>query len=523
MLEHAQPTHAYDLNKLRGPAVIARRARDGERLTTLDGVDRTLDSCMTIIADAEGPIGIGGVMGGAASEVDDGTTDVFLECAWFQPAQVRRTRRMLGLSTDASYRFERGVDLWAAPEAFQRLMSLVLAVAGGRVDGEPVDLWPRVSHPPRIFLRLDRVAQVLGQPLDQRTVEQHLVAIGATCVAKPEERRIAVDVPGWRPDLVEEIDLIEEVARMQGYGAFPADLRAFRTGVKADAPEIAILARVRRAMADQGLHEVITLPLVAPDATNGVALLNPLSAEESRLRGALLPSLQRQAERNWAAQVRDIRLFEVGTVFAAGSGSGRPTERIHLAAVISGGREPGHWSGAAPDVDRWDLKGLFEAAVHAAHPNAAISPSDDGWEATDTRNERCGWARPLEADAPPWAAPLFGVEVVVDTAAPRPRPVFMPLPATPASDRDVTLLVPGDVSSAAIVSAFAQSGVAMLESVTIVNEYRGPRVAAGTRSVTARLRFRAPDRTLESAEVDRAEARLLTALERATGVRRREQ
>jgi phenylalanyl-tRNA synthetase beta chain len=523
MLEHAQPTHAYDLNKLRGPAVVARRARDGERLTTLDGVDRTLDGSMTIIADAEGPIGVAGVMGGAGSEVDAATTDVFLECAWFEPAQVRRTRRALGLSTDASYRFERGVDLWGAPEAFQRLITLVLAVAGGTIDGEPVDLWPRVSHPPRIFLRLDRVAQVLGQPLDQRTVERHLVAIGATCVAKPEERRIAVDVPGWRPDLVEEIDLIEEVARMHGYGAFPAGLRAFRTGAKADAPEIATMARVRRSMADQGLHEVITLPLVAPDSSNSVTLLNPLSAEESQLRGAILPSLRRQAERNWAAQVRDIRLFEVGTVFAAGAGSGRPTERMHLAAAVSGGREPGHWSGAAPDVDRWDLKGLFEAAVRSAQPSATIRPADDGWEAIDVQGEPCGWARPLEADAPPWAAPLFGMEVVVDTAAPQARPVFVPLPATPASDRDVTLLVPDGVSSAAIVSAFAQSGVAMLESVTIVNEYRGPRVAAGSRSVTARLRFRAPDRTLESAEVDRAEVRLLSALERATGVRRREQ
>lgn len=523
MLEHAQPTHAYDLAKLRGPAVIARRARSGERITTLDGVERALDPSMTIIADAEGPIGIAGVMGGAGSEVDAGTTDLFLECAWFQPAQVRRTRRTLGLSTDASYRFERGVDLWGAPEAFQRLITLVLAVAGGRVDGEPVDLWPRVTHPPRIFLRLDRVAQVLGQPLDQKTVEQHLVAIGATCVAKPEERRIAVDVPGWRPDLVDEIDLIEEVARMHGYGAFPSELRAFRTGAKADAPDVAAMARVRRAMTDQGLLEVLTLPLVAPEGNGGITLLNPLSAEESQLRGAILPSLRRQAERNWAALTRDIRLFEVGTVFAPASDSARPVERTHLAAVLSGAREPGHWSGAAPDVDRWDVKGLFEAAVHVAQPDATIQPADDGWEAMDARGQPCGRARPLDADAPPWAAPLFGIEVAVDMAAPRRRPRFVPLPATPASDRDVTLLVPDGVSGASIGSVFARSGVAVLESVSIVNEYRGPRVAAGTRSVTVRLRFRAPDRTLESAEVDRAEARLLTALERETGVRRREQ
>lgn len=523
MLEHAQPTHAYDLGKLRGPAVIARRAGSGERLTTLDGVDRALDPSMTVIADAQGPIGIGGVMGGAGSEVTTETTDLFLECAWFAPARIRRTRRALGLSTDASYRFERGVDLWAAPEAFQRLISLVLAVAGGTIDGEPVDVWPHVSHPPRIFLRLDRVARVLGQPLDQHTIERHLVAIGATCVAKPDEGRIAVDVPGWRPDLVEEIDLIEEVARIHGYGAFPAELRAFRTGAKADAPDIAVLARIRGAMVNQGLYEVITLPLVAPEDAAGIALLNPLSAEEGQLRTAILPSLRRQVERNWAALTRDVRLFEVGTVFAAGGGSSRPDERTHLAAVVTGGREPAHWSGAPPDVDRWDIKALFESAVLAAHPGASIAPAEDGWLALDPEGTPCGRARRLEADAPPWASPLFGLEVVVDTATPRQRPRFVPMPVTPASDRDVTLLVPAGVSSAAITAAFAQSGVAMLESVTIVNEYRGPRVDPGHRSVTMRLRFRATDRTLESAEVDRAEARLLTALERETGVRRREQ
>lgn len=522
MLEHAQPTHAYDLARLRGPAVVARRAGAGERIVTLDGQDRPLDPSMTIIADAAGPIGIAGVMGGAASEVDSGTTDLFLECAWFDPVSVRRARRALGLSTDASYRFERGVDLWTAPEAFRRLIELVLAVAGGRVDGAPVDLWPQVTHPPRIFLRLDRVAQVLGVPLDQETVERHLVAIGATCVAKPEERRIAVDVPGWRPDLVEEIDLIEEVARMHGYGAFPAELRGFRTGSQADAPIIGVLEQVRRAMTEQGLHEVVMLPLVSPAARPGVRLLNPLSSEESELRQAMLPSLQLQTERNWAALTRDIRLFEVGTVFSPSASGERPVEATHAAAVISGGREPSHWSGVAPDVDRWDLKGLFEAAVQAANPGAAIDAAGDGWEARDRNGMACGWAHPLVADAPPWAAPLFGMEVVVD-AQPRSRVRFIPLPTTPASDRDVTLLVPDVTTSAAITAALARSGVPVLESVKIVNEYRGPRVAEGTRSVTVRFRFRAPDRTLESADIERAESRLLAALERETGVRRREQ
>jgi phenylalanyl-tRNA synthetase beta chain len=522
MLELAQPTHAYDLAKLRGPSVIVRRARAGERLVTLDSVERTLDESMTLIADSAGPIGIAGVMGGAGSEVSADTTDLFLECAWFDPAHVRQARRTVGLNTDASYRFERGVDRWGATDAFRRLIELVLAVAGGTVDGAPLDLWPDVTHPPRIFLRLDRVAQVLGVSLDQHTVERHLVAIGATCVAKPEERRIAVDVPGWRPDLVDEIDLIEEVARIHGYDQFPSELRGFRTGTAPDAPVVDVLAQVRRVMTGQGLYEVVTLPLVSPGDTPSVQLLNPLSAEEGSLRPALLPSLARQAERNWAAGTRAVRLFEVGTVFQPAAPGQRPIEQTRLAGVISGGREPAHWSGVAPDVDLWDLKGLFEQAVAIASPGATVDVVDGAWVARSPGGSEVGRAQPLDADAPPWAAPLFGFEVAVSDAGTE-RPRFTPLPATPASDRDVTLLVPAGITSAAITSAFAGSGMSVLESVTIVNEYRGPRVAEGSRSVTVRLRFRAPDRTLETAEVEKAETRLLAVLERETGVRRREQ
>ncbi len=522
MLEHAQPTHAYDLAKLRGPAVVARRARAGETLVTLDGVDRTLDESMTVIADAEGPIGIAGVMGGAASEVDARTTDLFLECAWFDPPQVRRARRALGLSTDASYRFERGVDLWAAPEAFRRLLELVLLVAGGSLDGEPIDLWPDVSHPPRLFLRLDRVSQVLGVPMDLHAVERYLVSIGAICVAKPEERRIAVDVPGWRPDLVDEIDLIEEVARQHGYDAFPSELASFRASSQPEAPIVAVLAQVRRAMSGQGLHEVVTLPLVRPGSDRGVSLLNPLSAEEGEIRRSILPSLVRQVERNWAALTRDVRLFEAGTVFEPAHDAGRPVERTHLAAILSGGREPAHWTGESPDVDLWDIKGVLEVALQAANPGAVVEPADGGWAVYDGKRRRCGWAGRLVADAPPWASPVFGLEVEV-AIGPRIRPAFTPQPVTPPSDRDVTLLVPDGISSAALTGAFAQSGLPVLESVKIVNEYRGPRVAERTRSVTVRFRFRAADRTLESTEIDRAETRLLATLERETGVRRREQ
>ena len=225
MLELNQPMHAYDLKKLRGPAVIARRAQSGETLTTLDGVSRTLDPSMTIIADDGGPIGVAGVMGGADTEVGSDTEDVFLECAYFTPAGVRRSRRALGLSTEASYRFERGIDRWGGAEALRRCVEIIGATAGGELAEAPLDLGPGPGNPSRIFLRPSRVSHLLGVDLPWHAVESYLVAVGATLVPKPEDSRIAVEAPSWRPDLSREIDLIEEVARLHGYQNFPSELR----------------------------------------------------------------------------------------------------------------------------------------------------------------------------------------------------------------------------------------------------------------------------------------------------------
>ena len=521
MLEFAQPMHAYDVARLHGPAVIARRGRGGEKVVTLDGVERAVTSDMTVIADEAGVIGIGGVMGGAGTEVHDGTTDVFLECAWFEPARIRRTRSALGLSTDASYRFERGVDRWNAAEPFRRCIELVLTLAGGMIAEAPADLWPRVTHPPRIFLRLARVAQVLGVELPLHTVEKHLVAIGATVVSKPEDGRIAVDVPGWRPDLAAEIDLIEEVARREGYDEFPSGLRAFRTGSVPDAPVVAVAERVRRRLIAEGLLEAMTLPMV-PAADDGIRLLNPVSEEHGMLRTRLLPSLVRQVELNWARRERDVRLFEIGATFASAGDGALPHEAQRVAAVMTGARAPEHWSGVAPDFDRWDLKAVFESAAEVAAPGAVIEPDGEGWVARNAEGRAVGTAGPLAADTPPWAGPVFGLELELDLV-PHPPVRFVPRPATPSSERDVTLLVPDGIAAGELARVLSGGGVTVLESVRIVNAYRGERVPEGTRSVTFRLTFRAHDRTLEAAEIDSAEAHLLLLLERETGVRRREQ
>jgi phenylalanyl-tRNA synthetase beta chain len=522
MLELNQPMHAYDIARLKGPSVVARRARAGEAVTTLDGAHRSLTPDMTVIADDAGPIGIAGVMGGASTEVTADTVDVFLECAYFTPAGIRRTRKALGLSTEASYRFERGIDRWGGVEALRRCIEIIGATAGGKLAEAPADLGPGPGNPPRIFLRPARVAQVLGVDLPWHALESYLVAIGATLVSKPEDGRIAVEPPSWRPDLLREIDLVEEVARLHGYEKFPADLRPFRAGTLPDAVIERTTAAVRRGLARQGLFEVSPLPTGPADGSDSVRLLNPLSSTEGHLRRRLLPGLVRLVESNWANHVADVRLFEIGTVFTASAPGERPREERHVAAVLTGHREPPHWSGSGADrIDLWDLKGHFEAAVALAIPEGVVQVEGAEWIARDSEGRTVGRAGPLAADAPPWAALLFGYELVLDPAPRRPAR-FVALPANPASERVLALLLGEGTTVGQVEELLRTVGGELLESVLIESDYRGPELAAGTRSVAFRLRFRAADRTLRDNEVEAVEARMLAALAKELGIQRRD-
>ena len=521
MLELGQPLHAYDVARIAGPALIVRRSGPGERLVTLDNVERGLPEGTTVVADRAGVSGIGGVMGGLSSEVSEATIDIFLEAAWWHPAPLRQARKALGLLTEASHRFERGTDLWGLPEALRRCIDIVLATAGGTLDQELLDLWPEPANPPRIFLRSARVAQVLGAELPVSELERCLLAVGATVVSKPAEGRLAVDAPGWRPDLREEIDLVEEVARIHGYQSFPDDLRPFRAGNQMDAPSEVAASEVRRHLVAEGLYEAILLA-VGPDEAGGgsaVRVLNPISSEHGFLRRSLIPGLIRQAESNWANQVRDIRLFEIGTVFRPGGPDGRPAESTRLGAVITGARAPAHWSdgGATPDSDHWDLKGLFERAVSLANPQASMQVDEGGWIARMPDGRQVGRAGPLSADAPPWAAPLFGLEVDIDPA-PRAASRYTRLPAVPAATRDLAVLLPDGVAVADVEALVRDTAGELLETVRVIDEYRGKELPEDRRSVALRLVLRGRDRTLRDTEVDEAVKRVLSTLEKALDI-----
>ncbi|MGH7582800.1 MAG: phenylalanine--tRNA ligase subunit beta [Gemmatimonadales bacterium] len=518
LLELNQPMHAYDVSQLHGPAIVARAARAGECVVTLDGVRREMPEGALVIADADRVVGVAGVMGGRDTQVRDSTTDIFLECAWFDPVRVRRSRRALDLATDASHRFERGTDRWGAVDALRRCIRLIVTLAGGALDGGAADCYPEPGHPPRIFLRPSRVAQVLGVPLPINAIEKCLVAIGATVVAKPGDDRIAVGVPGWRSDLVSEIDLVEEVARIHGYDQLPTELRPFRPGLRDDDAGWAAAERLRTALAGYGLAEVVTMPMVAGGAEGGLRIVNPVSADHAELRPRLLPSLVREVETDWSYRTADVRLFEVGTAFSGGGTP--PSEAMHVAFVVTGARAPRHWTegGKGRDWDRWDAIGIFEDLVALAHPAATVQVEGARWIAVTGDGATVGSCGSCDADAPPWAAPLFGgeIRVVAATAA---GGSFVPLPVFPPVVRDITVGIAVRRPVAELVALLGSRGRRdALETVAVVDEYRGQGVAAGQRNITLRLVFRAADRTLTDAEVERAMQRLRGALERERDV-----
>ncbi len=535
--ELGQPMHAFDVAKLAGASVIIRRGRAGEKLTTLDGVARTLDENMTVIADAERAQAVGGVMGGRDSEVTDSTTDLFLEVANFDATAVRRTRRALSLTTDASYRFERGVDPELPPRALVRAVRMLLALAGGSVDGAPVDLHPRARPRLRIELDPERIGAMLGETLPTPRIAQLLRSVGFE-VADAGAKQLAVIVPGWRPDVTASVDLLEEVARLHGYDALPSDLRAFRPSAVPDSPVEIVSRRVREALVAEGLFEARPLPFVKGAAEGYVRVTNPLAADEPYLRRYVIESLVRAGEHNLAQMHRDVRLFEIGAEFAPGDGP-LPREEMRAAALIMGHRRPPHFTEPKPpDFDEWDARALAEVMVSAAFPGAAVefrgSSAPELWQIV-VNGARQGVILRLTLDAPVWAAPAFGVGLTLmqvdNSPAKRLAPSaesgpaevrrYRPLATTPAASFDLSLLVANDMPVARVEQVMRDAAGELLESLELLSEFRGAGVPGGMRSLAWRLTFRHPERTLKEKEIAGRRDKVIKSLDGELGVRQR--
>jgi len=510
---------------------VVRRARPGEVITTLDGVDRSLSEEMLCICDSRDPVAVAGVMGGEDSEVSGETTDVLLECALFEPTQVRATREALDLSTDASYRFERGVDPTGMVAALRRTSAVVLATAGGELEGEAADVRPRPWDGLSVALRPARIRRVLGVGFEPDDLRGLLEPLGFG-VEEGTAEALSVSIPGWRSyDVTREVDLIEEVARSHGYDRFPEELGPFRPGAVPDHPLFGLEDELRDHLVGRGYLEA-QVPAFAPPDEGEVALLNPISAEESRLRTSLIPGLVRRVEHNLARGVRDVRLFEIGTCFFEDPERARPREETRVAVAVTGRRRPPHWSLPDEPVDLWDVKALLAELVERARiPGGTLRPEGTPVEEGlafavrdgDGRVRGGGGRLPPDAvDAPPWAGDVWALEVVLPKdPGPAPVSAFEAPPAFPGVERDLALLVPRELPVERVREVIDGAGGGHLERVEIFDLYEGEGIPEGTRSVAFRLHFVSPERTLKDEDVDEATARVVRTLEEELGVERR--
>ncbi len=539
-----QPVHAFDLGTLAQSTIVVRPTRDGESLVTLDGVTRALAPGTTVICDGERPVALAGVMGGRDSEVTDSTTDILLEVAAFEPRFVRRVRRAQGLSTDASYRFERGIDAGATRELAMFGAALIAKVAGGLVSSVLAAGTPAAPRAP-IALRPARLARLLGVVVETGEIVRRLTSLGCVVTAADDGSPLQVQTPTWRHDLLLEVDLIEEVARLVGFDALPDELRPFRPGSAPDHPLHVTGRRVRDALVAMGLSETRAMPFTSTGDEASPRVRNPLADDEPFLRASLLDTLARRAEYNLSRMQGNVRMFEVGNAFV-GSAGRLPREEVRVAAFIMGARRPAHFTEPHPPAfDVWDAKAIAERLLTIAFGDGEVGlvpgEGDTLWTAFRRGGGAVGNVVRVALDRPVWASEALGIELTLGvmpsedvappghnahaTAAPRPSAGssvrYRALPATPAAEFDLALLVPDGTTADQVASALRAAAGDLLESVSLFDEFRGAGVAAGYRSLAWRLTFRHPERTLRDKEIDGRRARLLETLQKDLGIRPR--
>ena len=533
MLEMGQPTHAFDYAKLAGHALRIRRARPGERIRTLDGVDRALDPDMLVIADAERAQAIGGVMGGADSEIGGATKVMVLESAYFKPASVRRTSRRLALKTEASTRFERGADVEAAPAAIGRAAALLEQIGAARPIGPTIDRYPSPRKPLALTLRGSRIQHVLGIAVADADVPARLTPLGfSVSDHRPStiDHRWTVTVPTFRVDVQREIDLIEEIARHDGYTGLPATFPELTAPQAPPDPRSRRDRLLRQLLTACGMSEAVTFSFIEaaaaqPFATSdAVAVQNPLSEKFAVMRPSLLPGLVDAAAHNRRRQHEHVRLFETGTQF-------RPEGEIRaVAGVWCGAGVAPHWSGASRAADFYDVKGVVDTICRAFGVEPAFEPADvpylvRGRAASIVRLGVIGQIVPAIAEArgfPPdealWAfelnADALGHERGDDLRAES-------LPRFPSIVRDLSVLIDTALPAASLRGTIRTAAPETLTHVVEFDRYRGKGVPDGRVSLSLRLTFRSPERTLTDAEVDAAMERIVKALADSHGAVRR--
>lgn len=550
-----QPLHAFDLDKLADKAghasIVVRAAEEGEKLVTLDGEERVLTPDMTVISTPElGAVALAGVMGGLDTEVTDETTNIVLEAATFEAGRTSRTSRNLGLISESSMRYERGVDDHGIAERSAAAAALIVEVAGGTVSCAAnnelgiVDEWPIESEAPRLAFRISRFCAMMGADIPRDFIEDALRRLGCEVSGSRDADELAVVAPTFRPDLEREIDLYEEVLRLYGMDRIPATLPGGRGRVGARSVAEQKVSTIHAALRASGLNETMTYSFAEPSElerlrmkTDGlgmaVELINPMNAEQSVMRQSIIPGLLRSVSYNQSHGVKNIQLYELGVVFFGAEGKKKPKEKQKLAGVMAGAMGEAGWNVNPAGFDFFDGKGVIENLVrelaipklHFKALSADDAPHLQPGRAAEVFSGGAvlGWVgelHPLAVDAYEAAAPVVAFELDVDALVKASCPArdYVDVPVFPAVSIDVAFVVDEAVTHERLVQCMSSAGGKLLEKAELFDVYRDEeRVGTGKKSMAYALTYRAEDRTLTSEEVEKAHDRLVKKVSAATG------
>ncbi len=526
LMERGQPLHAFDLDTLAGRTIIVRVSEEGERIVTLDGKERILPEGVLLICDKERPVAVAGVMGGLDTEVTEKTTSVLIESAWFAPWSIRRTAKLLKLPSEASFRFERGVDYDGQLSAALRATDLLVELAEGSFEGIR-DENPRPWKGKKIAIRPHRANTLLGTDLDAENMSGILESIEIS-VENCNPNKIECSIPSFRPDLKEEIDLVEEIARLHGFASIPTESPVGELIVEPAVSDKAFVDQIKIFLAGQGYSEIVSYSFVSPEEiqalglteddprTRMVMLKNPLAEDQSVMRTNLISTMLSTMARNLKKRNMDLALFETGAVFFNRGQGVLPEEHQRLCCAITGKRFPQVWAWPEQDADFFDIKGLVENLLEKAGIRESIfqvSTAPEPFyipgtcmEIISSKGVRIGTLGQI-ADQVLKAFDISSKVFLSDISVPAAMEAastdkrFCPLARYPAVDLDLSIIVDDSVRVQDIFSFIHQNKPDILESVSIFDVYRGKPVPKGKKSLAFRFIYRSEDRTLSEAEV----------------------
>ena len=547
MLEMGQPLHAFDYDRLKENRIVVRRGEEGETFTTLDGQTHSLDRENLMIRDGERHVALAGIMGGLNSEIFAGSTNVLIESAYFDPITIRRGSKRLGLSTEASYRFERGIDIEGVTVALRRTLMLISSLAGGKIVKGIIDKYPTPYCAPVIDLRIDRTNNFLGTSCSRETIASQLKALEME-VEVEGKNVLQVKPPTFRVDITREVDLMEEVARMEGYDRIPVTPPFIRPSDEGLIPELLMRDRIKEVLVSFGFSEIISYCFISPDFADLhaletedqqgalVKLLNPLSVDQSVMRTSLLPGLLMAVKTNISYGAYDLKLFEWGKIFLHNDKDELPHEKTFLTAIMTGLYNQKKWYGEERSVDFYDIKGTVEGLLKSLglngflfqkstipvsyHPEvyARIYLSDSIIGSVGQVSPEVLEKYELKIEN------VYLFELYIDALLKKipETKKFEPFIKFPAVLRDISLIIKREIESAMILDIIESEGRNLVESVNLFDLYEGERMDPSEKALTVRVCYRSKDGTLDGDEVNQLHETIIDRIRQKTGGRLRE-